>query len=142
MHIHTHTNSGHVDPVLRPVPVRGMSQRNAHARQQFFDAEGFGQVIVCAKLKTHHEIRLFGTSRQHNNGDRPLLSEPLANIKAGSGWQHNVEHNQIRLFALNHFQTLVCICGRYHVVTFFAQIVSDRFNDRRFVINHKHMSLR
>jgi len=93
-----------------------------HSGKEDFKLKRFGQVVICAKVKPSNHIGHGIACGEHNNRHRALLRAYASqNRHAIESGQHNVEHNYIKVFAFDQFNSLIATMGQKHAVPVFDQ---------------------
>src|SRR5262245_8472697 len=60
--------------------VRGMAQGDAHARQQFLDAKGLSQVVICASVEGHYLVGFLTACGEDENRYGHPLTQPTCHL--------------------------------------------------------------
>src|SRR5687768_8283095 len=98
-----------------------------YALDQLEQAERLRQVLVGARAKAAHLVRLLATRRQHQHGRvETLAAQPLQDLEAIDAGQHHVENQQLRLTRARRAQTTRPVRLVRDVVAFQLQVVADR----------------
>ena len=93
--------SGNFDQILRLKDAGGVGaeavepQCGPHPRQQLASAEGFGDVVVRAKVQRFDLVRLGGAGRQHDDGRHEFLAHIVDELAAVAVGQAQVQDDEV-----------------------------------------------
>src|SRR6266436_6705939 len=114
-------------------------QNGLHAREQFSNREGLGDVVIGAEFETHNLVHFLAARREHNNGNRGALRlELLTHIQPAQAWHHHVEDDQVRGILqgpLEPFDTVEC---RYHLKALVLEIIAEPRNHVRLILDDQN----
>ena len=71
------------------------AEGSAHARQQFLDAEGLGDVVIGAGIERNHLVPFGVAHCQHDDWGIAGVANLAARLNAAYAWQIDVEKDQI-----------------------------------------------
>ena len=141
-----HFPSGGVDEQVTDVDwfsrIRSLSfaapQNRFDARNKFAWVERLGQVIIRAELEAEDLINIFVAGGEHQNGGGILRSaQSAADFKTIQFREHEVQHNERRMFTRNRVERGFSIAHGLNAKTFAFEVQARQLDDGWFVIDEK-----
>src|SRR5712691_460958 len=111
-----------------------------YARQELADREGLGQVVVGSDLESEHAVYLFRASRQHQDWDDRLSTDPTRDLQAVEPRQHPIEDQQVWPIALDEVKRGLSVEGLDHSVALVLQMTTDQTGQIALVFGDQHRS--
>ncbi len=106
-------------------------------RQQLAHAERLGHIVVGTHFEAHYLVDLFRACGEHEDRHVHLLADDAADLEPIQAGQHDVEHDQVRRQLARCFQPGHAVHSRVDLVLLPAQIVLQRLQQRRVILNHQ-----
>ena len=118
---------------------RVAAQERAHAREQFGEAEGLGDVVVGPGVEPDDHVHLVGARGEDEDGDAPAVGADLAgDVEPVHVRQPQVEDDEVGPLDVGE---RLAPCGRgEHLVPFAAEGAGEGFRDRGVVFNEENSS--
>ena len=109
-----------------------------NARQQFAHAEGFGDVIVRAKVEADYFVDFLAFGGEHEDRRRDFFAPQFpADVVTAFAGQHHVQHDQPRAIFADGFNGLVAPMARGHLETVALQHFLQSQQDVRVVFDNQ-----
>jgi hypothetical protein len=116
-----------------------MPQQRSHPRQQLAQRKRLADIIVRAKIQTHHAITFLRPRRQHQDGPAESLSaHPPAQIVSVQFRQQQVEDQQVGRVLPQQPVARFAIGSRHHLVRLELQVIPQTAQDGRIVFNNEN----
>ena len=116
------------------------AQHRFDARDHFFCLKRLDHIVVRAELQAQDLIKDLALCRQHDDRALRFFPDLTAHLPAVQFRQHDVQHNQVWVFLLEHFQGLPpVVCNDYFEPLFF-NIEAQQFTDILIVVHHQDFS--
>src|SRR5229473_4121532 len=93
------------------VPGSVAPQCGANAREQFFDAKWFNNIIVRSSVEREHFVPLRVSNREHNNGSVGGFANLAAGGDPADARHVHVEKHQVGLLLANSFHRFLAGLG-------------------------------
>ena len=123
----------------------GAAQDRADPRVQLLWREGFGHVVVGARVQSANPIGFLSARRQHDHGKPArvlLLADLTADLDARELGQHPVENHEIGWFLLHQQQRLLSVVRDGGTVSLALEVVADHLDQRLLVLDQKDQGFR
>src|SRR5580704_3789017 len=120
----------------------GAPQHRADARQQLPRAEGFGEVVVGAELKTHDAVGFLRAPRQDNDGYVGLSAQLAQQVHAVLTPQPQVEQRQVDHAGAAGFQELRARGGATDAEVVLAEVFLHQLAHRAVIVHHQYVGHR
>ncbi len=101
---------------------------NLYAGDEFADKERLNDVVVCAEFEAEDSICFTGAGSEENNGDADqfwMAADSFADVEAIGIGKHDVEQDQVRLFAAAEVNGTPAGLGTHQSESFFLQVVLE-----------------
>src|SRR5215210_5532888 len=143
-----HPAAGKVDP--EPVvgqlvgALASRYRRPTHdrpdARHQLPDGERLGHVIVRPELEPDDSVYLVVAGGEHDDGHVALGADPSYYLRAVELGEHDVEHDQVRLVALERFQGGLAVTRDLDLEPLALEGMREHLLERRLVVDQKYLA--
>src|SRR5688572_17627435 len=118
------------------------TEQRANARYKLAHAEGFGNVIIGAKLESDDTVGFFASCCQHENwhtGIFVVTARLTADLQTVQSGQHQVENHEIGILT-PHFcerQASIGYCGDAEAL--FLQVIPKQFDNITCVFDDEYL---
>ena len=130
---------GEVDDDLaegQPVAARARAaEHGADARQQFFQVERLGDVVVGAEVEALQLVGLLRARRQHDDGRLAPFPQEPHQFEAVAAGEHDVEHDEVRGEVAGGRDGQVPVAHALDVEAVVDEVVPQHARQRRIVFN-------
>ena len=109
----------------------------AHQNLRF---DGFGNVVVCARVQSGHLNGIFVPCGEEYNEGVPgfgQLAQRLARFHSVHFRHHEVQHHHVGAKFLGQLQGLAAVGSRLKLKPFLFEVVGDKVQNGRFVVYQK-----
>ena len=124
--------------MTRASPAEGSRLDPEH---ELLRAERLGDVIVGAEREAANAIDLFLARREHHDGDaagRVVALQFFEDFEPRHAGQHEIEHDQRRVFTARDRQRVRTRRRRRHAVSGLREMVDDERDDIGLVVHDEH----
>ena len=122
-------------------PIRSAPKMGADASQQFLNAKGFSDVVVCSGVEGFHFRAFMFPHGKHQDRHGRVRAERSAHINPAEAGHHQVGDDQVGLPVLEGAKSFFGVVRRAHVVALRGERPAKHARDVRFVINNENSSL-
>ena len=127
----------------KPLPHRtrriGPPQYRSNTRQQFFQRERLGHIIIGAHIQPGDLFAFLPLGRQHNNRRfQPLLTPDLAKLLTADLRQHQIQQNQVKPPVGNRPLGVQTVLDHRHGKLMEFQKVLQPIPDLRLILNNQN----
>jgi hypothetical protein len=105
------------------VRALGPSENGLDAAHELAWREGLGDVVVGAELQAEHTVHLVPARREHDDRCVGVGAQVTGDIEAGLPRQHDVEHDDIGGYLLEHHLGACGVARGVHLVARLLQCV-------------------
>ena len=116
---------------------RGAAQHGADAAAELPDQERLRDVVVRAELEPEHLVELVVAGREHDDRNRALGPESLADLETVDLREHDVEHDEVDLLFREPAQRLLAVTGRDDAVPVPLERVREELLNRVLVVDEQ-----
>ncbi len=127
-----------VTEVEQPDAGTRATQDRVHTREQFFEVERFGDVVVGAEFQPAKLVALLSLGREKDDGGSEILAPPLDQLEAAFARQVHVEEHEIGSKRFGRARRRIPIRDALHLKTFERQIVVEDPRQHRIVLDDEH----
>ena len=114
------------------------AQHHLHACHDLAGTEGLGDVIVRTQLQSQEAVKFLRLGAEHDDRHVGFLANLAAHHQSVLFGHHDIQHNDVRARSAHHFEGLIAVVSREHLVLFPAEVDSQRLVHARVVVRHKH----
>lgn len=119
----------------------GAPKEKFDAGDQFAGAEGFGDVIIGARLESRDQIGFATTSGEHDDGEtmeQIVLASFGENLQTGDAWKQGVEKEEVGGGLFESGSAGGAVGGFGNMKTGLAQLITDEYNSVWVVLDNEN----
>jgi len=116
----------------------------AQPRQQLRHREGFGDVVVRARIEAADAIGFLAPRRQHDDGNVARLlpaAQTPAHFDARKLRQHPVEQHEVRRLLVGHQDRFLAVLRFQHAIAFAFEIIAQERDEGALVFRDEDRGL-